>query len=299
MSLYIFFVKSRASLRAHLSCCKVSSCVLSANFDAQGLRSWGSHFCKTPCAGPFLSRFFQVVPRAFGECDGAIWSQCSNFPQNRFFRTQSWTTQPNCVRSFRVRQLILFHYFSATFYCDTHQPQCVWTDRGRRICIPIQTCNFDTWEDANNYTTVPYAFFWGIVCTSVCPRFWSRRGRLCFMSTIGSVAETTSVSSWTLSSCLPLIALPLSSQRWLSLFWLFNNTSLSNLSFRALKLRVLIIWSMCRLTTVFNFLIAWHCSISIHFLVARSRYCLKLNRPSYYQFVQTFKDILRRCLTCC
>ena len=33
------FVKSHATLRAHLSCCKVSSCLLSANLGAHGLRS--------------------------------------------------------------------------------------------------------------------------------------------------------------------------------------------------------------------------------------------------------------------
>ena len=39
LELVDFFAKSHASPGAHLSCCKVSSCVLSSNFGAHGLRS--------------------------------------------------------------------------------------------------------------------------------------------------------------------------------------------------------------------------------------------------------------------
>ena len=39
------------------------------------------HTCElTPRDGPFLSRIFDVVPRALGEYDGEIWSQCSFSP---------------------------------------------------------------------------------------------------------------------------------------------------------------------------------------------------------------------------
>ena len=80
-----------------------------------------------------------------------------------------------------------------------------------------------------DHTTVPYIFLWwffwhfpaflsrrslffetktfrGISSVSLCPRFWCRRGRLCFLTTVGSVTETTRVSFWTLSSCFPQIA---------------------------------------------------------------------------------------------
>ena len=50
------FAKSHAALRAHLSWCKVSSCDLSPNLHAQGLRSGGAHFRIIPRDGPFLSR---------------------------------------------------------------------------------------------------------------------------------------------------------------------------------------------------------------------------------------------------
>ena len=39
LSLWTLFANAHASLRAHLSCCKVSSCVLSSNLAAQRLRS--------------------------------------------------------------------------------------------------------------------------------------------------------------------------------------------------------------------------------------------------------------------
>ena len=59
--------------------------------------------------------------------------------------------------------------------------------------------------------TDPYTLLWGIFWVhSTFPsrlRVGSRKGRLCVLSTIGSLAETTWVSSWTLSSCFPLMAL--------------------------------------------------------------------------------------------
>ena len=38
VSIWTFFAKSHASLRAHRSCCKASSSVLSSNFGALGVR---------------------------------------------------------------------------------------------------------------------------------------------------------------------------------------------------------------------------------------------------------------------
>ena len=55
LRLWTCFAISHASLRAHRSCCKVSSWILSSNLGALGLRS---HFRRTPCDGPFPSRFF-------------------------------------------------------------------------------------------------------------------------------------------------------------------------------------------------------------------------------------------------
>ena len=51
----MFFAKSHAALRVHLSWCQVSSCDLSSNFGAQGLR--------LPRDGPFFPNFY-LVPGA-------------------------------------------------------------------------------------------------------------------------------------------------------------------------------------------------------------------------------------------
>ena len=51
----MFFAKSHAALRAHLSWCKVSSCELSSNFDAPGPR--------LPRDGPSFPNFY-LVPGA-------------------------------------------------------------------------------------------------------------------------------------------------------------------------------------------------------------------------------------------
>ena len=98
--------------------------------------------------------------------------------------------------------------------------------------------------------------------------------------------EAARVFFRTLSTCLPLIA-----------FSYFFSTPVSFLSFRALKLRVLVTWSMCCLT-IFLSLIAWRYLISFQFLVVHCQHSLKLCRTLQLHFVQTSKDILLMYLTC-
>ena len=74
LSLYKILARFHATLEAHRSCCKVSSCDLSAKFGAQGLRSWCSHFWIIPNDGPFLS-LFCVVPGAYARTES-----CACFP---------------------------------------------------------------------------------------------------------------------------------------------------------------------------------------------------------------------------
>ena len=52
------FAQSSAALRAHPSSCKVISRGLTANYGAQGQRSWGSRRWVIPLDGPLLSRIF-------------------------------------------------------------------------------------------------------------------------------------------------------------------------------------------------------------------------------------------------
>ena len=87
------FTNSRASLLGHLSCCKVSSCSF-FHFGAQGLRSWGSHFC-IPCDGPFLFRIFTCRIVVFENL--TAWFAARRID---LFWGLSWDTQPNCIDSF-------------------------------------------------------------------------------------------------------------------------------------------------------------------------------------------------------
>ena len=79
LSLLIFFAKSHAALRAHLSWCEVSPCDPSPNFGTQGLRSWGAHFWIIPRDGPFLSRILKWCQVPWEKLDGVLWSQISRF----------------------------------------------------------------------------------------------------------------------------------------------------------------------------------------------------------------------------
>ena len=73
LELVNIFDKSHAVLRTHLSCCQVSSCDLSPNFGAQGLRSWGAHFGMIPPHG--LIREFWFGAR----CPWRLW-RCALLP---------------------------------------------------------------------------------------------------------------------------------------------------------------------------------------------------------------------------
>ena len=143
-------------------------------------------------------------------------------------------------------QLILRHHHSLTSWWAFHQPQHVWRNMFFQICIRSQTCSFHTREDAKNCMT---GFFLKHFCNgtefrsfclksfllcclmflrnfslavSLGLRTWCGRRRSSFLPlTIAQVSlckfvmtETTLVSFWTLSMCLPLKnTLPLSSRR--------------------------------------------------------------------------------------
>ena len=156
-----FVLSLKTIFAKHRSYCKVSSCVLSSNFGAQGLRSWGSHFCITPCDGPFHSLIF-TWSRALGEVDGVIRSKILQLPV---------THEPTSITKCWRKQT------STTFFAETKVLHLLPTGYVSPILLSTLT------------------FF------------------------------------------------P---------FWRLTHTTVSILSFLALKLRVLIDWSMCLLTIVFN-----------------------------------------------
>ena len=89
--------------RAHCSFCKVSSWVLSSHFGASGLRSWGSHFCITPCDGPFLSGIFPWRSVPFQKRTLRFSPKvCVPFLKidMDFGGSVSWNTQLNCLEFF-------------------------------------------------------------------------------------------------------------------------------------------------------------------------------------------------------
>ena len=237
-----------------------------------------------------------------------------NFPLSRridFFRGNLGTRNP-IVKTPSVRQLMIHHHFCLTFEWAAHQPQCVWTDIGRRICIPIQICKFDIREDAKNHTTNSYKSFWGFFCTVSslsCQRECSPLGpkpfegflpSVCVQKLLGQEGTVPSVrdrvgfpmllSDWNYKS------LPFPSQRWL--FFLLDTWL--QLLFQLFR-SVLGVARPDHLIHVFAWssIFGWHFSISNNFLFIQSQSCVKLNRIFSFLLAQTFQDVLRRNLTCC
>ena len=130
------FAKSHATLQAHLSWCKVSSRVLSANLGAHGLRSWKFTLSEWRLAMDLSCRELWCGATCFY---GVIRSRFSFFPWNRSSQMKkNEDTKPNCIDS-KKRLLNLSHDFSSTFCWAAHQPQRVGIDTCRHICILCQT----------------------------------------------------------------------------------------------------------------------------------------------------------------
>ena len=157
LTLQTFFARSHASLRAHRSCCKVSSCVRSSILGAQGLRSWGSHFWITPlrwtlhfrfltwCRVPFENLTVRSDPKDFVLFRKSTSISAALYPGKR---------NPNVLIP-SIRLLILFHHFSSAFCWSDCQPQ-------NRHLSPNLHPNSVLWcwhtEDVNNHTTDSYNF---------------------------------------------------------------------------------------------------------------------------------------------
>ena len=69
----------------------------------------------------------------------------------------TWNTQHICFEFFNQATDPFPPLFLGFLLADC-QPQCVRVRIFRRVCIPIEICNFDIREDANNNTTKPYSF---------------------------------------------------------------------------------------------------------------------------------------------
>ena len=224
---------SHATLRAHLSLCKVSSYDLSSNFGAQGLRSWCAHFGKIPRGGPFLS---WILIWCHVPLENLTACFDPNIPGSRridFLGQESWDTQPNCVDPFYKASDpfapplfdFLLGFSSASTCRKQHLSPC--TQPFFRLVILTHG------EDANNYMTDFWigmefqsclSFFSCLLpdpcegfCSSPSVRFAFERDAgektialfvsdyyLCFQKPVRVETETTGVSFGTLSVCRPL-----------------------------------------------------------------------------------------------
>ena len=145
-------------------------------------------------------------------------------------------------------------------------------------------------------------------CTSfprrLCLRSWGKRGRVCVLSTLTFVvAEAANISPLYTVPLLSIDSILQFSFSTLTFFpfWLLTYTPVSTLSFLALKLRALVVWSVCLLTITLQSLSDWHFSISINFLFKRCLLCyqgLKLNGFTYSHRVQTLQDFFLGYFTC-
>ena len=197
-----------------------------------------------------------------------------NLPSSRgidFLGWESWDTQPNCIDSFYKTTDPSAP--PVTFCWAFHLPQHVENSICCQICILSETCSFDTRVDANdcmmdflsNGTDVYSFCLWWPVFEVFSPLRQSWPSSLVREKTIVLVVSDHLTSplvlvshDWKHMSLLLNIVhvpstentLPLSSQRRLS--FLLVTAPLSTTSFRTLKFRVLIIWSMWSFTDVFN-----------------------------------------------
>ena len=143
LNLWTLFVISHASLRAHRSRCKVSSCVLSSIPRVWGLRPWGSDCRVTPAMDPLFPVF--LVP--FWDMNAALRTQrfCAS-PWNRLgfrrlffleYATQLLRILQQGNRSLSTTCLRLL----AGLTVNLNVPECaLFAEFASRFCFVILTC---------------------------------------------------------------------------------------------------------------------------------------------------------------
>ena len=200
LSLETLFAKSHATLRAHLCWCKVSSCVLSANLGAHGLRSRVSHFGMIPRHGPSLSRILMWCQVPLG--NWTVWFDPNILPFLRldFLGRESRGTQPKCIESSNRATDLFFDFLlgwtSASTCRNRHSSPFVHPDSDLSREVPIiswRVRSLSPWGNAASCSrrTFPSATwtFWWFLSVSLCLRLWCRRERLSFSSLIASVSR--------------------------------------------------------------------------------------------------------------
>ena len=146
-----YFAVTICLLWRFLKCC-------SSKLGAQGFRSWDSPFWLMPRDCPFSFPNFSFVPGASWEFHGvsrrSVQSQFSSFPKNRI--PWIWILRYTTLDSFFPRNgdCSLSTFFSRPRAEVTSHHQHVDFSNECHKCICFPTCNYDTRDDADNYTTV-------------------------------------------------------------------------------------------------------------------------------------------------
>ena len=144
LDLLTSIASSQASLGAHRSCFRVSSCVLSSNVGAREIRSWGSHCWMIPCDGPFF--FFRNFYARHRCLENLTVEFDPHFPFSHridFLWGLSWDTQLHRTVSVNKRH----RSFCATFLWLLQG--CPTDSVGRKLHL------------SRSQTTVLRTFLWG------------------------------------------------------------------------------------------------------------------------------------------
>ena len=123
------------------------------------------------------------IPRSFVK---STWILAALYPGMR---------NPNVLTS-SIKQPILSHHFPSTLCWTDCQPSRARTCTYRRICIPIQSCNFDIRENVSSHTTDSYNFLQSNSCTVFDHDFrmddfsWGRcLSKVCFCQCVSAIWE--------------------------------------------------------------------------------------------------------------
>ena len=158
LELVNIFAKFHATLRAQRSWCKVSSCDVSSNFGAQGLRSWGSPPSVLAFefgAGEGRLSFSSLTSATFSEAGSWLklhespfelcpcdfhWKHSPHFPGNvAFFPFWFLVTAPLSTTSFPDSEVLSSHHLINTMSHRSLQRGTVFKFSKRADCSPSRT----------------------------------------------------------------------------------------------------------------------------------------------------------------
>ena len=269
------------SLRAHRSCCKVSSWDLSSISERGGYAHEDQNAAKHVGMDHFLPEFLRDVMHLLriARCAPIPKIVCPSVKPTWILAAPNPETHCLIASKISIRQQNFFHHsFSASCKADC-EPLCAWSCTFHPTCIPIEFCILTygrmpiiTWRIRTISIKVIAA--WSLISLSR----WIAASRKfpfstnLFLHLVSAVLEQERTivpsfhvcfSSWRTLQAFPFVHCPFAFHWWQSLCFfstktffpirVITNTPVSILSFLPWKFRVLIFWSKCLFTMVFNF----------------------------------------------